>query len=75
MNCHTPRVERDKAVRRQVVIVDPEHVEQEILRGLASIERGELIELKDNEELQAFLADIVARGKKRIAAKKPSIRR
>jgi hypothetical protein len=62
------RLEEDEAVREQGVIVDPDNANQAILEGLASIERGELIELKDHEELQAFFADIVARGKKRFAA-------
>jgi antitoxin ParD1/3/4 len=69
------RLEQDEAVREQAVIVDPDNAEQEILKGLNSIDRGQLIELKDHEELQAFFADIIARGKKSFAAKKTAARR
>jgi antitoxin ParD1/3/4 len=69
------RLEQDEAVREQSVIVDPDNADQAILEGLASIERGEFIELKGHEEVQAFFADIVARGKKRFAAKKAAVRR
>jgi len=69
------RLEQEEAVREQVVIADPDHAEQAILEGVASIERGEFIELKDRRELKAFFADIVARGQKRFAAKKTAVRK
>jgi hypothetical protein len=34
------------------------------------LERGDYIELNGNDELKEFFADIVARGKKRLGAKK-----
>jgi hypothetical protein len=70
-------VERRKPVRKQVVIVDPNKAEQAIYKGVDSIERGHLIELKGHQEYQAFFADIVERGKKRFAAKKaaPEVKR
>jgi antitoxin ParD1/3/4 len=69
------RLEQDEAVREQGVIVDPDNAGQAILKGLASIERGDFIELTDREELQSFFADIVARGKKRFATKKSAVRK
>jgi hypothetical protein len=57
------------------VIVDPDDAHDSILQGLASIERGDYIGLRDQAELQSFFADIVARGKKRFATKKTAARR
>jgi len=38
------RLEQEEAVREQAVIVDPDNAEQAVLKGLASIERGDSIE-------------------------------
>ncbi|HEV3196709.1 MAG TPA: type II toxin-antitoxin system ParD family antitoxin [Bryobacteraceae bacterium] len=64
------RLEQDEMLREQAVIVDPDNAQAEVLKGFESIERGDYIELKDNQELRAFFADIIARGKKRLANKK-----
>jgi len=57
-------------VRDQTVILDPDEVRRAVLEGFASIERGDFIELRGDAELKEFFDDVVARGKKRLAAKK-----
>jgi antitoxin ParD1/3/4 len=64
------RLEQEEVVREQSIIVDPDNAREAVLQGLASIERGESIELKDDAELKEFFDDIVSRGKKRLAAKR-----
>ncbi len=57
-------------LKQRSIIPDPNTVQQAIQKGLASIERGNFIELKDDVELKQFFADIISRGKNRLAAKK-----
>jgi antitoxin ParD1/3/4 len=64
------RLEQEEQLREQAVIVDPDDARAEVLKGFESIERGDYIELKDNQELREFFADIIVRGKKRLANKK-----
>jgi len=69
------RLEQEELIQEQAVIVDPENFEEELRMGFSSIERGRGIELRDNEELREFFADIIARGKKRLAARKTAVRK
>jgi len=64
------RLEQDELIEEQRTIADPDNVREAVLEGLASIERGDYIELNGDAELKEFFADIVTRGKKRLAAKK-----
>jgi hypothetical protein len=57
-------------VKAQSTVVDPSDVREAVLLGIASIERGDCIELRGDAELKEFFDDIVNRGKKRAAAKK-----
>jgi len=61
-------------MREQTLIIDPDDARDAVLEGLASIERGDFIELKGEAALKEFFADIVARGRKRLAAKRGSFR-
>jgi len=64
------RLEQEEMVAQQSTIVDPDNVEEAVLRGLASIERGDFAELRTQEDLQRFFGDIILRGKRRLAAKR-----
>lgn len=64
------RLEQEELIQEQTVIGDPENFEEELLKGFSSIERGKGIELKDDRELREFFADVIARGRKRLAARK-----
>lgn len=66
------RLEQEEMLKQQSIIVDPDNVQEAVQKGIASIDRGDFIELKDDAELKQFFADIIARGKKRLAAKKRS---
>ncbi len=50
-------------------VADPDDVREAVLRGLHSIERGDFVELRTQQDLQHFFSDIILRGKKRLAAK------
>jgi hypothetical protein len=56
--------------RTKQLNVDPDDVREAVLRGVASIERSDSLELKDEAALKDFFEDIVIRGKLRLAAKK-----
>ncbi len=62
------RLEQEEVVTEQSRIVDPDNVKEAVLAGLRSIERGNFTELHTQEDLQSYFADIVQRGKKRLAA-------
>ena len=64
------RLEQAEMLDQQSEIVDPDDAREAVIEGLASIERGDLIEVKGEAALQEFFEDIIARGKKRLAAKK-----
>ena len=64
------KLEQEEMVAQQSMIVDPDNVEEAVLEGLRSIERGDFTELHTQEDLQRYFGDIVQRGKKRLAAKK-----
>jgi antitoxin ParD1/3/4 len=55
---------------RQYVVLEPDNVYEELLKGKESIERGEGIVLETQEDLDAFLADIIVRGRQRLKAGK-----
>jgi hypothetical protein len=57
-------------VKAQFIILDPSDVRETVLQGIAAIERGDCIELKDDGELKEFFDDIVSRGKRRATARK-----
>jgi antitoxin ParD1/3/4 len=64
------RLEQAEMIGEQSLIFDPDDAREALLRGVASIEGGESVELKDEAALKEFFEDIVTRGKKRFAAKK-----
>ncbi len=57
-------------MRWRFQVLDPEDVEEAISEGLRSIERGDYIELRTQEDVRRFFADIVRRGKRRLSAKR-----
>ncbi len=63
-------MEQEEIVREQSIILDPDNAREALLQGVASIERGDSIELNGDAELKAFLDDIVSRGKQRLATQK-----
>jgi len=64
------RLEQAEMLNEQFEIVDPDDAREAVLEGLASMERGDFIELRGEAALQEFFEDIISRGKKRLAAKK-----
>ena len=64
------RLEQEEMIGTQSFVLDPHNPREAILQGVASIESGDSIELKDDKELREFFNDIVTRGKKRAAAKR-----
>jgi antitoxin ParD1/3/4 len=69
------RLEQDELIQEQSVIADPGGATEKILEGLASIQQGRSIELKNDLELKEFFADIVSRGTNRLASKSRASRR
>jgi len=63
------RFEQEDLIQEQTVIADPDGAAEKILEGLAAIQQGRSIELKNDVELKEFFADIVSRGMKRLAVK------
>jgi antitoxin ParD1/3/4 len=49
-----------------------EYVRREVQKGLDELERGEYIELKNDEEIDAFFEDIRRRGLERLQAESRS---
>jgi antitoxin ParD1/3/4 len=68
------RLEQEELMKEQPMILDPDNAREAVLQGLASIERGDSIELKDDAELRGFFDEIVSRGKRRLAAKRKAAR-
>jgi antitoxin ParD1/3/4 len=68
------KLEQEEMVTEQSVIVDPDNVQEAVRQGFASIERGDFVEIQSREELRRFFEDIIARGKKRLAAKSKAAR-
>jgi antitoxin ParD1/3/4 len=68
------RLEQEEMMGTQSPVVDPDNARDAIREGLASLDSGDSIELKNDSELKAFFDDIVARGKKRTAAKRKAAR-
>lgn len=68
------KLEQEEMVAEQSVIVDPDNVQEAVLDGLRSIERGEGTEIRTREELRLYFEDIVHRGKKRLAASRKAAR-
>lgn len=68
------RLEQEEMMGTRSRILDPDNAREAILQGLAGIEKGDFIELKDDEELKEFFNDVVTRGKKRAAAKRKADR-
>jgi antitoxin ParD1/3/4 len=63
------RFEQDDEIRRQDAVVDPDTAKAAVAEGFASIERGDYIGINGDDELREFFADIIARGKKRLAVR------
>ena len=61
------RLEQEEMISQQSVVVDPDNVEDAVLEGVRSIERGDFIEIHTREDAQRFFADIFQRGRKRLA--------
>jgi antitoxin ParD1/3/4 len=68
------RLEQEEMIAEQTAIVDPDNVQDAVLAGLRSIERGEGTELQTADDLRRYFEDIVHRGKKRLAAGRRSAR-
>jgi antitoxin ParD1/3/4 len=68
------RLEQEEMITEQSAIVDPDNVRDAVRQGFASIERGDFIEIQSREDLQRFFGDMIARGKKRLAAKSKAAR-
>lgn len=68
------RLEQEEMVAQQSTIEDPDNVHEAVRQGFASIERGDFVEVQSREDLQRFFGDIIARGKKRLAAKSKAAR-
>jgi antitoxin ParD1/3/4 len=68
------KLEQEEMVAQQSIIVDPDNVQEAVLEGLRSIDRGDFTELHTQEDLQRYFDDIVHRGKKRLAALKKAAR-
>ena len=68
------RWEQEEMLTEQSMIVDPDNFEEAVLEGLRSIERGDVIELRNDEELRRYFDDIIQRGKKRFVAAKRAAR-
>jgi len=68
------RMEQDDLVGVGVEVVDPDDFREQVQKGMDSFARGDYIELKNDRELHEFFADVIARGKKRLAARKAARR-
>jgi antitoxin ParD1/3/4 len=68
------RLEQEEMVIRQSAIVDPDNVQDAVLQGLRSIERGDSLELSTQEDLHRYFDDIIHRGKKRLQVSKRAAR-
>ncbi|MGA2214334.1 MAG: type II toxin-antitoxin system ParD family antitoxin [Bryobacteraceae bacterium] len=68
------RLEQEEMIAHQSTIVDPDNAHEAVRQGFASIERGDFVEIQSREELQRFFGDVIARGKKRLAAKSKAAR-
>ena len=62
------RLEQEEMITQQSTILDPDNVQEAVLAGLRSIERGEGTELQTEDDLRRYFEDIVHRGKRRLAA-------
>ncbi len=60
-------MEQEEIVSEKSIILDPDNAREAVL---ASIERGESIELKGDAELKEFFDDILSRGKKCLATRR-----
>jgi antitoxin ParD1/3/4 len=64
------RFEHDEQIREQNAILEPDHFQETVEQGLASIRDGDDIPIGSDRELRQFFADIDSRGRKRMAASK-----
>jgi len=69
------RLEQEEMIAAQSVIVDPDDVEEKVLEGIRSMESGDFIELRGDEDLRRYFEDIIRRGKKRFANARTAARR
>jgi len=69
------RLEQEDLLAEQVAIADPEDVVVQVRKGMDSVARGEYTELKGDQALREFFADVIARGEKRLAGKRRTARR
>ena len=69
------RLEQEELVAGQFVITDPDNVEEAVLEGIRSMERGDFIEIRGDDDLRRYFEDIIQRGKKRLASARTAARR
>ncbi len=64
------KLEQEEITGQQYEIVDPDNVKEAVAEGFRSIERGDAIEIRNEEDARRFFDDVIERGKKRFAAAK-----
>jgi antitoxin ParD1/3/4 len=64
------RLDQEELLQEQTTVTDPDNIYEELQKAHDSLDRGEAIVIRTQEDANAFFADIVARGKKRLAAEK-----
>lgn len=68
------RLEQEEMTGEESVMLDPDNVEEAVLEGIRSIERGDFIEIQTPEDARRFFDDILQRGRKRFAAARRAAR-
>lgn len=69
------RLEQEDLLVEQTAIVDPDDIVVQVRKGMESVAKGDYTELKGDQELRDFFADIIARGTQRLGAKRRVPRR
>ena len=69
------RLEQDDLPAEQTAIVDPDDVVAQVRKGMESVARGDCADLKSDQELREFFADIIDRGTRRLKANRRVARR
>src|SRR4030095_6024891 len=63
------RLEQEDLLGEQTAIVDPDDVVSQVRKGMDYVAKGDYTDLKSDQELRDFFADIIARGTRRLSAK------
>jgi antitoxin ParD1/3/4 len=69
------RMEQADLLAEQTAIADPDDVVVQARKRMESVAKGDYIELKGDQELRDFFADIVRRRTRRLGAKRRVARR